>query len=134
MQRFRMRQQSVAKWRRLKMYVSRYWDRQRSLLTKLPPSYTPVRNTLSKYVRLYTHPWAHAYNTNTLRRTHKPLNVTSCSRLYQWAISCSPASSGRTKLAENKSHIERYENGEITGMVTNLHKTVLEEHRLEISK
>lgn len=66
MQQFRMQQQSVAKWRRLKMYVSRYWDRQRSLLTKLLPSYTPVRNTLS--IQLYTRPWAYTSNTNALRR------------------------------------------------------------------
>ena len=124
MQRSRMQPQSVAKWRRLKMYVFMYWDRQRSVLTKLPPSCTPVRNTSSKYIRLFSHLWANAYNTNALRHTRKPLNVTSCSRLYQWAISCSVASSGRTKLAENKSHIERYENGEITVTFTNLHKKV----------
>lgn len=37
MQRFGMQPQPVAKWRRLKMYVSRYWDRQRSVLTKITP-------------------------------------------------------------------------------------------------
>lgn len=125
-----MQEQSMEKWRRLKMYVSRYCNRQRSLLTKLPPSYATALNTLSKYIQLYTHPWTHTYNT---KDTHKPLNVTSCSRLYQWVILCSLASSGRTNQQKNKSHIEPFENGEITRTVTNLCNKVWKEHRLQIS-
>lgn len=66
-----------------------------------PHSIDPC-GTLCLNIYGYSHTHGHTH-IQMRSDTHKPLNVTSCRRLYQWAISCSLASSGRTKLAENKS-------------------------------
>lgn len=54
MQWFRMQQESVAKWRRLKMYVSTYWDRQRSLLVITPILYTRAEHFVLIYTAIHT--------------------------------------------------------------------------------
>lgn len=86
-------------WRRLKTYVSRNGTRRRSILCKSLPFQTPGCSILSKHTQQRSHLWGPPARTYT----RAGLNVTSCHRLYLRTISCSRASSVRTKAAENKS-------------------------------
>lgn len=83
-----------------------------------------------------THGHTHTYSTNALRHTHahSPLNVASCRRLYHRAILGFLASSGRTKLSENKSIFNNMGMGKSLGPLQSATKVKKkEENKLEIS-